>query len=92
MSRLTNLETECQDVMAVVMNYLTTNASKRSDAPQERYMTILNLLRNSMRHLENKEYGCNSGLHSSHCDCRPGIPGENIQYRKATMRMINEQA
>ncbi len=65
--RLTPLENKSRDTILIVMEWL---ASGRK-ANRMEFMTLMTVMRDTLRALENKSFGCPTGAHSSVCDCTP---------------------
>jgi len=42
------------------------------------FMEVMDLLRRSIKHYENRLYGCPTGAHSGHCTCVPPKVGIRI--------------
>ena len=70
---LTPLEAECLEMWLQVQERLS-----RHKIGQWEYMELMGLIRDIIRKLENKSFGCVTGLHVSHCTCTDGHEGRSI--------------
>jgi len=71
MLKLTSLEQESFDVICTVMNAFALD----KQVGRKRFSEVMGEVRTLKVHLENKMFGCYSGLHASDCFCTPETPG-----------------
>jgi hypothetical protein len=62
---LTPLESESLAFAYQVRSYLSGRTISHFD-----FAELMDLVRKQIMHLENKKYGCSTGLHSGPCLCR----------------------
>lgn len=62
----TQLEIECDELLTNVMEYLTVH----THPPKYIYMEILGHVRDTLKHLLNKKFGCMTGKHAGTCACQ----------------------
>lgn len=73
-NRITDLEKESLDVFLLIRD--------RGTCPRLfkwMYMDLMHRIRMIAMKLENKSFGCASGLHAGPCTCKPDKPGVHIQ-------------
>lgn len=76
MNELTPFEEECEAVLLLIREVWFGSPKKL-----RRYeiTAIRAQIREALRHLENKRFGCTSGLHAGGCTCRDGVPGKSTR-------------
>lgn len=67
MTRLTAIEQECQDLLAVILDLM---AAGHGHITHKDHMELTGRVRTCLMHLTNKEYGCATGKHSGPCACK----------------------
>lgn len=70
---LTRLELECLDVFTELADLLPIWSALRKS---ER-VDLMASIRDAKKHLDNKRFGCASGLHAGPCNCKEGVPGNS---------------
>ena len=80
MIQLNALELEAFDALCAVREAFAPGRK----LARWRFAWVMGQVRTAIVHLENKRFGCRSGLHASACTCLPDKPGVNADnpYRK----------
>ncbi len=65
---LTLLEKEAVVVLDQVLDYLAAGRSKT----KAEYLDVMGAVRDCLKHLTNKQFGCYTGQHSTECNCKRG--------------------
>lgn len=66
-SNLNALEKESKEIIESLLDLMGAGRQKMSYVS---HMELMGRMRDCLRHLVNKEYGCSSGLHAGPCDCK----------------------
>ena len=66
MARLTPLEAEALDVLQMVVDVFTHPVYRNQ------YKLVMGRVRDILKKLENKKYGCATGRHMGACECKWG--------------------
>lgn len=72
MSRLSVVEQECQMVLVILNEMMTPGKGSINHFD---HMELHGKVRDAVRKLQYKEYGCALGIHASRCQCQEGENG-----------------
>ena len=70
------VESTCKAVLEEIRDLMAPGHMKLN--PKD-HMELSGRVRDCLRFLTNKEYGCDSGRHASPCDCKPGLQGQAVR-------------
>lgn len=74
---MTILERQALDTARVLLAALTKRQITHYD-----YIELLGNVRDLVYALENKDFGCPTGIHRSECLCKPAVKGFRMQHYK----------
>lgn len=84
---LTQIEKDCQLVLARVIDWLSPGRRKVPSTVKE-WTALLAAAGDAKQRLDRKENGCPMGLHWNPCTCKENAAGENLQAFKLKMRKM----
>lgn len=80
MSTLNPIEKEARVVLTRILDLM--GPGKRHMSNNE-HTELMGDIRNCVHHLINKEYGCETGIHTGPCTCSKQSPGHHVCGSKA---------
>lgn len=76
MLQLNYVEQEAIEILCILRDYFS-----KPKLGRQQFTDIMGHVRNAIQHLENKRFGCYTGLHSSECTCTPTSPGTTLNMK-----------
>ncbi len=71
--KLNPIERECQDVLMMVREVLSPHHP--TFTPKRDVIEVMGAVREALKKLDNKDYGCASGRHAGYCTCNGEVLG-----------------
>ncbi len=80
MNKLNLIEQECEDVLLEVRDWLAVAIFTKSR--RQEFIDLMGSIREALDHLNNKKFGCSTGIHSGDCFCEKEKYGKSLGYFK----------